>query len=83
MTYSAAKDKLIKHHRPEDANDWQGLVWPGGVMSIPSDSPPCGWNGELCPEKGQNKMTAIIPGTIFLVLLSILLAIAIGFHKMR
>ena len=30
-------------------------MWPGGVTKAPSDSPECGWKGELCEEERGNR----------------------------
>ncbi|KAK3705058.1 hypothetical protein QZH41_009322, partial [Actinostola sp. cb2023] len=28
------------------------IIWPGGVLTPPKDSPECGWEDELCEDKG-------------------------------
>ena len=28
--------------------EWVKILWPGGVLLAPVDSPSCGWNAELC-----------------------------------
>ena len=28
------------------------IIWPGGFLTPPKDSPDCGWSNELCEEKG-------------------------------
>ena len=29
-------------------SEWAALLWPGDRQQMPVDSPPCGWDNELC-----------------------------------
>ncbi|KXJ15243.1 Atrial natriuretic peptide receptor 1 [Exaiptasia diaphana] len=36
------------------------IIWPGGFLTPPKDSPDCGWSNELCEEKGDSTTYVII-----------------------
>ena len=37
-----------RHNDNFTVEDRITIIWPGGVTTAPSDSPECGWMGELC-----------------------------------
>ena len=67
MKYLAAEDRLVKVYKPEDEEDWSGLVWPGGVKQMPKDHPPCGWKNEFCKRNPMIPTIATISSFVLLV----------------
>ena len=53
MYWDAAKRVLEKVYKPEDPDDWSGILWAGNVTKPPTGRPICGWDEELC-EKAEN-----------------------------
>ena len=81
MEFEAAENRLIKVYKPEDEDDWSGLVWPGGAKQMPKDHPPCGWNNEFCQRNPLIPIVATI--CAFLVTASGLFALAVYFKRKR
>ena len=78
MEWIAADDKMIKIYKAEKADDWTGLHWHGNKMTVPSDSPLCGWKGEFCDvENPRDKVPLIV--TTVTVVLTIIIVFLIGF----
>ncbi len=81
LHWDAAAGVLKKVYKADSPGDWSGIYWPGNTSQMPTDSPQCGWNGELCQHKDK---TNIVTSVIFLVVGSILLLIlAVGYKAIR
>ena len=72
MRWDAEKGVLEKVYKPDDPNDWSGILWPGNATEVPTGVPRCGWQGELC--KTPKKSNAFAYG----ILISLLIAISCG-----
>ena len=47
--WSGEQQQLIQVYNVEEMpTDWSGLTWSGGVTTVPSGVPSCGWEGEYC-----------------------------------
>ena len=47
--WSGAEQRLSQVYNVEETpSEWSDLMWGGGVMTVPSGVPSCGWQGELC-----------------------------------
>ena len=79
MKYLASEDQLVKLYKPEEEEDWSGLVWPGGVKEMPKDHPPCGWQNEFCE---RNPLIPIIATICSFILLAFML-IGMAFYVRR
>ncbi len=56
-------------YKSEDLNDWSGIRWHGLNFTAPTDTPVCGWKGELCNTE-QDDNTALI---LMLIICGVLL----------
>ncbi len=55
LTWFAANEALVKVYGHTDVeDDWQGIVWPGGSMQVPTGQPQCGWLNEKCTQQGTS-----------------------------
>ena len=75
----SSEGKMKKTYKPNDPNDWSGLIWPGNVTTIPSDTPACGWKNELCTPKKQD-VSFFISGTVAVM---VVLAAFLAFYLFR
>ena len=50
LEWKAEDGGMVKLYKPDKAGDWSGLLWSGNGTAPPSDTPPCGWDNEFCPE---------------------------------
>ncbi len=57
--WDATAEQLYKVYGEED---WAGLYWGGGSMSVPSGIPVCGWEGELCSAAPSNILLPLVTG---------------------
>ncbi len=73
LQFVAADGCMKKIYKPDRPADWSGLVWYGNKTQVPSDSPACGWNNELCLQN-QPEISFI---TIFILVFMVFLAWAI------
>ncbi len=76
VQFVAAYGSVKKMYKPDDPDDWTGLVWYGNRTEVPRDRPICGWDNGLCKEDkdGFHYMTLVVfIGLILLV--SMVLAI--------
>ena len=65
MRWDAEKGILEKVHKPEDPNDWSGILWPGNATEPPTGVPRCGWHGELCEK--PKRSSALIYGVLIAI----------------
>ena len=72
MRWDAEKGILEKVYKPEDPNDWSGILWPGNSTKLPTGVPKCGWKGELCEKPKRSR--AFIYG----ILIAILIVVVCG-----
>ncbi len=76
--------QLVKHYKPEYPNDWDGIIWPGNSTVFPSDSPTCGWKGELCEIEGGSKSIMIFTSVIVVCcIVVVLLGLATSFSMRK
>lgn len=72
---------MKKVYKPEDPNDWSGLVWPGNGTKPPRDVPECGWENEICDRKERKHHVTIISSMTIISLAIATLAIGISFRR--
>ena len=62
MRWDAAKRLLEKVYKPEDPNDWSGILWAGNATKPPTGVPICGWDGEFCdiPKTSNMQVYAVL-----------------------
>ena len=71
-------------YKPEDPDDWSGLLWPGNSTTPPRDSPECGWNNEFCVEEDSGQQVIIIvTAVVASAVLGLIVCIAVGYQKIR
>ncbi len=81
MQWNPGTADMVKVYRADDLNDWSGLQWHAQNRSdIPSDTPTCGWKGDLCKPTIDNQSTYLALG-ICVVLVVILLSVVIIIFK--
>ena len=56
MYWDATKGVLAKVYKPEDPNDWTGILWAGNATKPPTGQPACGWHEELCKKTERSKL---------------------------
>ena len=69
MRWDATKGVLEKVYKPEDPDDWSGILWAGNATKPPTGVPICGWAGQLCetPKKSHVHVYAILLAILFLM----------------
>ncbi len=78
MDWIAIEAKLTKSYKANLLNDWTGVLWHGNGVTVPRDSPLCGWKGELCVEDGTQSTTLIIAlSTVGMVVMFIAIIVSI------
>ena len=66
LEWRAEEQKMVKRYKPDDPSDWSGILWPGNGTELPSNSPICGWDGELCVTD-ENNFLVIIGSSVGIV----------------
>ena len=56
LYWDATKGVLEKVYKPEDPNDWTGILWAGNATKPPTGQPACGWHEELCKKTERSKL---------------------------
>lgn len=83
MEWIAVEERMKKVYKPDDPNDWSGLIWPGNGTRPPTDSPPCGWDNELCPAQSSSIRIDIALAVIAVVCVTLVLTVSLGYRKIR
>ncbi len=81
VNWKAGENVLIKIYKPDLPEDWTGLKWMGNKTSVPSDTPKCGWKGELCEVTSNTLQITII--TAFILIIIIVLLLGIGWISLK
>ncbi|XP_077977730.1 atrial natriuretic peptide receptor 2-like [Glandiceps talaboti] len=82
------------HHHFEDFADYHSyngsfelrehfvVTWPKNVTSAPKDHPPCGWEGEFCPDNSKTIILAV-SGTLGIVAVIFGIAFYVCYRKAK
>ena len=84
MEWLAAEGRMRKVYKPDDPDDWSGLLWPGNSTVPPKDAPECGWDNEFCVEKDTGQQVIIIVSAVVAsVILCVIIGVAYSYRKIR
>ena len=81
MRWDVEEGVLEKVYKPDDPNDWSGILWPGNATEPPTGVPRCGWHGELCEK--PKRSSALIYGVLIAILTVFICGLAISFMQYR
>ncbi len=82
LDWLAADHKMVKLYKPESPTDWSGLLWHGNRTEIPSDTPTCGWKGQLCRQNNLQS-TVIVVVSILLIVPIAMISACVGVMHIR
>ncbi len=63
--WHALEGYLEKTYDGDPDGGWAGLLWGGGSTTVPTGTPACGWDMELCPPEPPNLVLPISAGEYY------------------
>ena len=82
LEWRAMEKRMVKHYKPNDPDDFSGILWSGNSTTVPRNSPECGWSGELCNEESNSTGKIAGAGAAIGVVLIIATVVALVLKKL-